>query len=115
MTDDHGIIEMGRVAGFLQAIDVAFGVTEFQRIADRFGQFDAVERVLVEGPFQAFDRGAAHVMAAIGADPHVGDEVFVEDHALAAGTLAPEIFRHVPPREQVANFRADHFGQPTHA
>src|ERR1019366_2806758 len=98
-----------------QAVDVAYGVAEFQRIGDRFWQFDTGERVFVEGPFQAFDRRAAHVMAAIAAYAHAGDEVFGEDHALAAGTLAPEIFRHITPSEQVANFRADDFGQPTHA
>ena len=89
VADEHRVIQVGGLAGFFQAVGIAFGVAEFQRIGDCFGQFDAGVAVLVEDPVQALDGGAAVVVAAIGADLHVGHEVFGEDHALAAGALAP--------------------------
>ena len=39
----------------------------------------------------------------------------MEDHLLAGGALVPEIVRHLAPREQRADLRADEFGEPAHA
>jgi hypothetical protein len=112
--DGDGVIEVGFVAGFLQAVGVALGVAEAQRVDDRLGQFDAGVGVLVERPVQALGRTGAQVVAAMGADLAVGRQVAMEDHLLAGGALVPQIVRHGGPREQSADFRSDVFGEPAH-
>ncbi len=54
-------------------------------------------------------------MAAMRADLQVRDKVPVEDHLLAGRALVPEVLRHLAPREQGADLRADEFAQPAHA
>jgi len=54
------------------------------------------------------------MMATLGADLSIGQQVTMEDHQLALGTLVPEILWHLRPGEQRADFRANILGEPTH-
>src|SRR6185437_5768549 len=78
------------------------------------GQLDARIGVLVERPGQSLLRRDAQMVAAMRADLEVLREIGVEDHLLAGGALLPEILRHLAPREQRADLRADVFGEPAH-
>src|SRR5262249_13184667 len=103
------------VAGFLQPIGVAFGVTEAQRIGGHLRQFDAGKAAFIEGIADAFEGTQSQVKRAGGGHFSVREEITMGDTLLAGRKLGAEIFRHLASREQRADLGTNVFGEPVHA
>ena len=54
------------------------------------------------------------VVAAVGADVEVVGELAVEEHGAAVVALDPQVLRHLAPREERVDLRADVVGDPVH-
>ena len=90
---DQRIVQVRLVARLLQPVGVALGVAKAQRIGHDLGQFDAGEAALVEGLARRSIAPTRMWCAAMRADLQVREQVAMEDHLLAGGTLVPEVLR----------------------
>ena len=73
----------------LEPLDVALAVAELERIGRRLRQLDPGPAALVEQRLEAELGPDPEVVAAVRADALVRFQVAVEDHVLAARTVAP--------------------------
>ena len=113
--DQHGIGEAGLGPRVAQAVGVAALVAEFQRVERHLGEGDRLPRAAVEEMGEALGRGHPHVEAGARDDELVRLEVAMEDHLAGLGTFDPQVLRHLPLGEEVADLGTDDVADPAHA
>jgi hypothetical protein len=99
--------------GLFQAMAVALGVSELQRIGFGLEDWNIGPLTLVEGQRQALERLQAHVMTGAWDHPLVSLNVLLEHHLPGARALDPEVVRRIP-LEQDFDLGRD-IGNPAHA
>ena len=116
LTDENGVVELGRRLGVAQPIGVAAPVAELERVQGDGRHRDLLVLAGIEEVAQA--RIGAHAHVVVGARHHelVGLEVLVEDHLAGLGAFHPQIVRHLALRRQeAADLRTDNVVDPIHA
>ena len=112
--DHHRVDKRGLGARVAQPLGIAALVAELERIDRHLGQWQALVSAVVEEMLQALGRIHAHVVAGAGDDELVQLKVAMEDHLAGLRTLDPQIGRHLPLVEEIANLRADDVVDPAH-
>ncbi len=115
LADQHGIVELGLGAGFLEAIGILDAVAELERVHRHRRHRDLGVLAVVEQVRQALRR--RHAIMEIRSRKHelVVLQILVENHLAGLGVRAPHVVRHLAlGAEEPPNFRADDVVDPVH-
>src|SRR5690606_16718244 len=110
----HSILVAGLALRLLQAIGVALGVAELERVDRNRRQLGQVVLALVEQHAEPALGVETHVVPAVRADVQLLLQLAMEDHLRAARALMPQIVRGLPP-DELLQLGPNEIGQPAHA
>ena len=112
--DQHGVFHAGLDARFLEPVDVALLVAEFQRILRHRRQRHGLVFAVVEEGRHAVVGLDLHVVAGARHHPLVGLEIAVKHHLARLGVLDPEVLRRLALVQKRPDFRGEDVVDPAH-